>query len=147
MSSVGSKRDEMNEIVIKACQEKIVRLRQEIKELEDHIQRVMRGEDGTGPSTTPDSDNYPDVQVDQYRTMKMGTALQAYLSDRAGLEVPVYRVMQDLTKGGVKTLVKQNKATPEKTEAERLRYVRICIGNNLKKVEWNSTHTAIRYKF
>lgn len=78
------------------------------------------------------------VQPGQYRSMKFGEALKAYLFDRG--EVPVSRVAADLTTGGVETLVKQ------KTPGERLRRLRITIGNNKKYVLFDEQNDTVRLR-
>lgn len=125
-----------NEAVIRACQEKLTKIEQEAEELREHIKKLQQ-ENLSLPM--PLFAGPKDVEPGQYRTMKMGTALQAYLAERPGQDIPVSQVAMDLTDGGVETLVRQ------KTDQERLRRIRICIGNNERIVELNRRRDTVCY--
>jgi len=101
-----------------------------------HINALLVGE--TITPELPLNGNGPKVKPGMYRNLKFGQALLAYLQERG--TVPVSKVAIDLTDGGVVTLQKQ------KSPGERVRRVRITIGNNKRRLVFDPTSDTVRLR-
>lgn len=66
-----------------------------LKYLEQAI-GIMQNLGGQGPQGGP-----PPVYPDQYRGMKLGAALDAYMKARRGFKLPAEKIAEDLKLGGV----------------------------------------------
>jgi hypothetical protein len=76
------------------------------------------------------------VKPGQYKNLKFGQAIFAYLEEHG--EVPVSKLAADLFVGGVHTLTKQKNAS------ERIRRTRITIGNNKQKLVFNPDTDTVK---
>ena len=87
---------------------------------------------------SPMNGDGPTIRSGMYKDLKMGQALLAYLNERG--TVPVTKVAIDLTEGGVVTLQKQ------KTPGERVRRIRITIGNNKRKLVFDPVSDTVKLR-
>jgi hypothetical protein len=112
--------------------------RREIDARLSQIEAFLTGETVTPESFPPTNGNGPKVKPGMYRHLKFGQALFAYLQERG--TVPVSKVAIDLTDGGVATLQKQ------KSPGERIRRVRITIGNNKRRLVFDPTSDTVKLR-